>query len=365
MRKFLQLLFVVLVVTALALPVIAQDDEIVVDTEWVCPEEYAGQTLNVYNWASYIGESTITDFEALCDVDVTYDVFDTNESLIARLRTGNPGYDVAFPNDYAVAIMIREELLQPIDLDNIPNFENVAESFQGLYYDPDNEYSVPYLWGTTGVGYNAENVGELTSYMDVFTYDGPVAWLNDVRAMMAVALGVLGYNPSSQDPDELQEAKDFLLEHSDNVVAISSDDGQALLERGEVDISFEYNGDIYQLGVDCECETFEYAVPPELALVDITNLVLLTDAPNPALAQVFMDYVLDPAVNGLITSETGYATANLAAIEGEFVDEELLANSSIYPDLETMTNISFYEEVGEAEQLYNDIWDEILILVGE
>lgn len=361
MRKLSLILFLLVFAAVISVPVTAQ--ETAIETDWICPDGYAGQSLNVFNWATYIGEDTISDFEILCDVTVNYDIFDTNESLIARLRQGNPGYDVAFPNDYAVVIMQREELIQPIDLANIPNFENIAENFKGLSYDPENEYSVPYLWGTTGVGYNAEKV-EITSYMDVFEYDGPIAWIDDVRAMMAIALGVLGYNPSLQDPIELEEAKNFLLEHSNNVVAIADDDGQALLERGEIDIVVEYNGDLYQLQVDCECDTFQYAVPEELSLVDITNLVLLTDSPNPELAQVFMDYILDPAVNGAITSDTGYATANIAAIEGEFVDEDLLNSSSIYPDLETMSNIAFYEEVGEAEQLYNDIWDEILILIG-
>lgn len=362
MRQLIQIVLLIALVVLLSLPVMAQDT--VVETDWTCPEGYAGQTLNVYNWATYIGENTISDFEALCDVTVNYDTFDTNESLIARLRQGNPGYDVAFPNDYAVIIMAREELIQPIDLDNIPNFKNVAENFQGLSFDPENEYSVPYLWGTTGIGYNVEKAGEIKSLTDLFEYDGPVAWIDDVRAMMALALGVLGYNPSSQDPAELEEAKNYLLDHSDNVVAIADDDGQALLERGEVDMVVEYNGDIYQLQVDCECDMFEYVVPEELSLVDITNLVLLTDAPNPELAQVFMDYILDPAVNGAITSDTGYATANIAAIEGGFVDEELLNSTSIYPDLETMNNIQFYEEVGDAEQIYNDTWDEILILIG-
>lgn len=358
--RFFWLISVLVMVTG---PVIVQDTAI--ETEWTCPEGFAGQSLNVYNWATYIGENTIADFEALCDVTVTYDIFDTNESLIARLRQGNPGYDITFPNEYAVIVMAREGLIQPIDLEKIPNFENIADSFKGMAFDPENTYSVPYLWGTTGIAYNVENVGEISTIMDAFTYDGPVAWIDDVRGMMAFALGVLGYSPNSTDPAELEAAKDFLLENSDNVVAIADDDGQALLERGEVDIAFEYNGDIYQLQVDCECDTFAYLVPEELALVDITNMVLLTDAPNPELAHVFMDYVLDPSVNGAITSDTGYATANAAAIEGGFVDEDLLNSGSIYPDLETLKNIVFFEDVSEAEQLYNDIWDEVLILIGQ
>lgn len=349
----------------------AQDSEDVTDfdvletTTWTCPEGFEGQTLNVYNWSTYIGDTTISDFEALCGVTVTYDVYDSNESLISRLRQGNPGYDVAFPTEYAIVVMSREGLIQPIDLENIPNFENVADRWKGLSFDPENEYSVPYLWGSFGVGYNTERVdGPITSWEQVFEHDGPVAWIEDQRSMMAVALILLGYEASTTDPDEIAEARDFLLERSSNVVVFADDDGQTLLERGEVDIALEYNGDMYQLIVDCECDTYSYAIPEEGSIADIAGMVVPTDAPNPQLAQVFMDYILDPVVNAAIVNYTLYATPNQAAIDSGLIDADFLANPAITPDEAAMENLVFLEDVSEAEQFYNDAWDELRILAG-
>src|SRR5690606_32376433 len=190
MRKWL----VVWLLLCLALPVFAQDEFVeptADDIQWTCPAGFEGQTLNVYNWTTYIGETTIQDFERLCGVTVNYDNFDTNEQMVARLRQGNPGYDIVFANEYIIPIMIREGLVQEIDLANIPNIENVAERWRGLDFDPENRYTVPYLWGTTGVAYNVEKVGEINSWEDVFNYDGPVAWIADIRTMFSVALKML------------------------------------------------------------------------------------------------------------------------------------------------------------------------------
>lgn len=333
---------------------------------WVCPEGFEGQTLSVYNWATYIGANTIADFEETCDVSVIYDVYESNEDLIARLRQGNPGYDIAIPSDYAVAIMIRDELLQPIDLDKIPNFANVGEDFKDLPFDPGNQYSVPYLWGTVGIGYNITNVGEeITSWGQIFDYEGRVAWIDDVRVMMSVALLMLGLDPNSTDPADIEAARDYLIANGGNVIALAGDDGDALLAQNEVDIAVEYNGDVFQRITECACEDYVYVVPVEGTIVDIASLVILNDAPNPALAEVFMDYILHPQVSADLTNELFYSTPNQASVDLGLVNEELLANPAVNPPAELRENLFFTQEVGDAEQLYNDAWDEVKILVGQ
>jgi spermidine/putrescine transport system substrate-binding protein len=332
---------------------------------WECPEGFEGQSLNVYNWATYIGDNTIANFEALCDVSVTYDTYDSNESLVARLQQGNPGYDVAFPNDYIIPQMIREGLVQPIDLGRIPNFANILPEFLNPVFDPENEYTVPYLWGTTGIAYNVEAVGgEITSWTQLYDHDGPVAWLEDPRTMISVALLMLGYNPNSADPDEIAEARDFLIERGDNVVAIAADDGDALLVLGEVDIAVEYGGDIFQLIEDCECDDYAYAIPEEGSILDIATMVLLTDGPNPDLAHVFIDYILDPQVHADITNGTAYPTPNAAALEQGLIREDFLTNPAVTPDEEVRANMYFLEDIGDAQQDYQDAWDEVTILIG-
>lgn len=357
-----KVLFVIVFAALIVGGSFAQSD---VTTEWTCPEGYAGQTLNVYNWATYIGEDTVANFEALCDVTVNYDVYESNEAIIARLRQGNPGYDIAFPNEYAVSIMIRDGLLETINKDNIPNFANVAERWRGFEFDLENDYGMPYLWGTTGVAYDVNSVTEtITSWTQVFEYDGRITWIDDTRTMLSLAMLLEGMDPNSTDPEEIAAARDFLLANGANVVSIADDDGDALLARGEVDIALEYSGDIYQLMVDCECDDYAYVIPDEGSIVDMTFMVVPVDAPNPELAEVFMDYILDPAVNAQIVNDTFYATPNQAAIDSGLIPDELLNNPAVFPSDEAMENLYFLADVTDVEQVYNDAWDEILIFIG-
>lgn len=333
---------------------------------WTCPEGFEGQTLSVYNWATFIGETTISNFEALCGVRVIYDVYDSNETMIAALRTGNPGYDIGVPTDYATSIMIRDGLIQTINLEDIPNFANVIPMFTDQPFDPGNQYSVPYLWATTGIAYHTGRVGaEITSWRQLFEYDGPVAWLDDPRTMLSVALLLLGHDPNSVNPDEINAARDFLIANSGNVRAIAQDDGDTLLETGEVDIAVEYNGDIFQLGDRCGCDDFAYVIPVEGSIEDISNLVIFTGAPNPALAHVFLDFMLDPHVGAEVTNFTQYATINQRSIDLGLIDQALLDDPAITPNPETLENLFFFADVGaEGEQLYNDAWDEVKINIG-
>jgi spermidine/putrescine transport system substrate-binding protein len=340
----------------------AQDD---MATEWTCPEGFAGQTLSVYNWSTYVAEDTISNFEALCGVTVVYDVFENNEALLARLRQGNPGYDIVVPTDYMVAIMVAEELLLPLDKSMIPNFANLTPELVNAGFDPDNQHSVPYQWGTQGFGYNLERTGEpITTWEQFFAYDGPVAWLEDMRAMLGVGLLLLGYDPNSQNPDEIAEAAQFLMERGGNVVTIAGDDGQAFLERGDVDVTVEFSGDIFQVIADCECDTIGYAIPEEGGVVWVDNLAIPTGAPNVALAHAFIDYILDPQVGADISNYTAYASPNQAAIDAGLIDQALLDNPGIYPTAETLARLFFVEEVPDAEVDYLDAWEEIRIALS-
>ena len=334
--------------------------------DWTCPEGYEGQSLSIYNWTTYIAEDTVSNFEKLCDVSVTYDTFPTDDDMLARIRQGNPGYDVVVPSATTLTTMIAEGLVEPIDKANIPNFANVDRTFAGLPFDPDNSYSVPYQWGTIGIGYNREAVGgDITTWDDVFSYDGAVSWLEDVRPMLGVGLLKLGYDPNSSNPGEVNEAKDYLVDNSANVVYINQDDGQEVLVRGEADIVVEYSGDIFQIIDECECDTYAYVIPEDGANFWIDNLAVPVDAPNPALAEVFMDYILDAQVGADISNYTAYGSPNTAATEAGLIDAELLADPGIYPSEETRAGLFFVEQDAEREELYNQAWDELRIFVGE
>lgn len=358
MRK---LLFAMGVAALAAAPmmVMAQDAEL---EPWACPEGFEGQTLSVYNWSTYVAEDTISNFEALCGVTVNYDVFGNNEEVIARLRQGNPGYDIVVPTDYAVTILAAEGLLEELDQANIPNLANVTETLLDQPFDPGNVFSVPYQWGTIGIGYNVNAFPDgITSWSQLWAYEGSVAWLDDQRGVMGVALNLLGLDPNTQEPADIEAARDYLIENGGNVQVFAADDGQAQLLAGNVDATIEYNGDIFQLNVECECEDYAYVVPEEGAQLWMDNLVIPAGAPNKALAEVFIDYILDPQVGADISNYTAYGSPNQAAIDAGLIDEELLSNPGIYPPEEIMMNLYSLIDVPDAEVDYSLAWDEVKV----
>ena len=335
-------------------------------SSWTCPEGFEGQQLSVYNWATYIAEDTIPNFEELCGVTVLYDTFPTDDDMLAKIRQGNPGYDLVVPSSTVLSLMIAENLVEPLNLENIPNFANLSDTFTGLPFDPDNTYSAPYQWGTMGIGYNTETVeGGVTSWDDVFAYDGPVSWLEDIRGMMGVGLLKLGLDPNSSNPEEITEAKDYLIENGSNVVYMNQDDGQEVLVRGEADIVVEYSGDIFQIIDECDCDTYAYVIPEEGTLFWVDTLVVPTGAPNKALAEVFIDYLLDPQVSADISNYTAYGTPNRVALEEGLIDPDLAGDPGIYPSEETQARLFFVAQDPERAKLYNDAWDELRIFVGQ
>lgn len=362
MRK----LVFIIVLLALALPVAAQD------SGWTCPEGFEGQQLNVFNWTTYIGLTTMDDFAAACGITYTYDNYDGDDALVSRLRQGNPGYDIVVPSDYMVPVMREEGLLQPLEIEKIPNFVNLSTDMQETAYDPDAEYAIPYLLGSWGVGYNVAAVAnrlgegvEFESWEQFFNYEGPVAWVDEPRAMLPIALLLLGFDPNSEDADEIEAAKQYLIEHSDNVIAIASDDGQELLVRGEVEMAVEYNGDIYQLNLDCACEDYNYIVPVEGSGYSSGFIAIPVGAQNPELARVFIDFILDPQNAANIANDTAYPTPNQAAIDAGLIQPELLESPILYPSEEAREHMFFLLYISEeAEQLYNDAWDEIKLAVA-
>jgi spermidine/putrescine transport system substrate-binding protein len=358
MRKEL----IVILITLLALGGVALAQE----GSWACPAGFEGQTLSVYNWTTYIAEDTIGNFEELCDVSVIYDTYPSDDDMLARIRQGNPGYDIVVPSGSVVYLMVEEGLLEPLEYENIPNIANIDPTFKGLDFDTDNTFTVPYQWGTIGIGYNVSTVGkEIASWTEMFEYDGPVSWIEDVRATMGIALLMLGFDPNTGDPDEISAARDFLVENGGNVVYLNQDDGQEVLLRGEADIVVEYSGDIFQIMDECECDDYAYVIPEEGTNFWVDNLGIPTDAPNKALAEVFIDYILDAQVGADISNYTAYGSPNQGAIDAGLIDSELLDDPGIYPEAETQAGLFFIVQDSALEQLYNDAWDEVRIFVGQ
>jgi spermidine/putrescine transport system substrate-binding protein len=386
-RKLTLLIFSGLLALAPGYALLAQDEEEVSDecpvdhvpeTTWTCPAELVGSTntLTWFQWETYEGPCTRQDFATLCELQdgVAHVSMGSNEELISKLGLGNPGYDLATPTGKNIPEMVRDSLLEPIDLTQIPNFANVSEFLKDPTYDPGNLYSVPYQWFTLGIGYNIEAVGEeITSWEQVWNYDGNVGWLEDPRFMLGYALNLLGYDPNTTNEDEIFAARDYLLDHSSNLRTIHPDDGQERLVSGELDIVVEFMGDIYQKIIECDSNPdlncagkFAYSIPEEGAIIAVDNLVIPAGAPNPALAMAFMDYILDPVVSASISNYTAYATPNQAAIDQGLISEDLLSSPIIYPSEEVSARLFSVVDAGpEANRFYNDAWTELKSLLGQ
>ncbi|NJL94698.1 MAG: spermidine/putrescine ABC transporter substrate-binding protein [Anaerolineae bacterium] len=358
MHKVLVTLWVASLLLVGAARVGAQGDA----SEWQCPAGFEGQTLRILSFTQYIGEDIIPRFEELCGVTVEYDATDSSEAVLLLLRERTAPYDIIVPSGDVLGRMINEGLLYELNQENIPNLANLSEAFADPIYDPGNRYSIAYVWGLLAVGYNAELIEEpITSWYDVFNYDGPVAWQDDLRMMLGTALMLLGYDPSTTNPDEIAEARDFLIENSENVVTVAGDDGQVLLEQFVVDIAIEWNGDIVQLAADCECDDFRFVIPEEGALTYVDNLAIPANAENPALAEVFMDFILDPHIGAENINYIAYGTPNQAALDLELVDEALLNDPTVYPPAETFETLQTAMDIPEVEDLYFEAWNEVLL----
>jgi spermidine/putrescine-binding protein len=325
-------------------------------------EQELADKLYLYNWSEYIDPEIFDDFEAEFGVQVIEDTFASNEELLAKLQAGATGYDLIVPSDYMVEIMIGEELLAKFNAENIPNLSNLDAKFTDPPFDPGMEYCIPYQWGTTGIGYNADEFDEAPdSWAYLFDPDvaadfaGKMTMLNDSRESIGAALKYLGYSLNSTDEAQLNEAKEILLQQKPWVYAYDSDQFEDLLSADEVLLGHGWSGDYFTAAVDDE--RIWYTIPKEGAVIWVDNLCIPKSAPNAYTAEVFINYLLRPEVGAAITNYTWYASPNAAA--EEFIDAEVLEEPAIYPPPDVFDRLEWIEDVGDATPLYERIWTEV------
>ena len=320
----------------------------------------AGQVLNIYNWDTYIDPVVLTDFEREFGVKIRYDLYENNEAMLATVQAGSTDYDLVVPSDYMVEIMRGEGLLAPLDKNNIPNFQNLDSAFLSPAYDPGNRYCVPYQWGTLGIGYNAKATGrEITSIEDLFdtAFAGRVALLDDARETLGIVLLHLGYSPNTTNSAEIAQARDFLIEHSDQIAEYAPDTGQDLLADGTVDVAFEWSGDIFQVMADNA--DLRYVIPQEGSLIWTDNLCILATAPHKEMAEKFINYVLKPEVGAAISNYIRFGSPNRAALP--LLNREDRDNPAIYPSNQVQQRLFYLVNVGTATTgLYEAAWAEVL-----
>jgi len=314
--------------------------------------------LNIYNWSDYIGDDTVAGFETEFGVKVNYDTYEDNERMLAKLTSGATGYDVVVPTSYMVDIMVKQNLLAPLDHALIPNMKGVTPALLDTPFDPGNRYSVPYQWGTTGFGYNSSHVtGEIDSW-DVLwdsKYKGKITMLDEMRGLLSAALKRLGYSLNTTVEKELMAAKQLLLDQKPLLKAYVNAPVKSLLISGEVWLSQLWSGDVFM--AQAENPDLRYCIPKEGCEVWTDNLVIPKTAPHKYTAQIWLNYTLRPDVSAGISDAVHYASPVEKA--KQYINRSDLKNPGIYPDKATLGRLEFAKDVGEATRIYDRIWLEL------
>ncbi|MCB0244596.1 MAG: spermidine/putrescine ABC transporter substrate-binding protein [Anaerolineae bacterium] len=317
----------------------------------------------MFNWTDYIDPDLYGEFEEASGVRVIEDNYSSNEELLAKLQGGSAGYAVIVPSDYTVGIMIEEGLLAKLDHANIPNLSNLADRFTQVPYDPGSVYCVPYMWGTTGFGYDSTKVDPPASWSVFFEPDpnsdiyGRVTMLDDPRESFAAALAYLGYDINTTDEAQLNEAKDALIRAKAQLAGYDSDTYEDLVASGENLLAHGWNGD-FLLAME-DNENIAYVTPKEGGVVFVDNLCIPASAtPEQKLAgEMLINFLLEPEVAARNSEFIYYASPNKAA--EAFLPEDFLNDTSIYPPAEVLDKLQYLEPVGEAESIYQRLWDEV------
>lgn len=330
-------------------------------------------TINVYNWGEYIsnGDDDSLDinalFEELTGIRINYTQFDTNESLYAKLKSGGTTYDVIFPSDYMVSRMIDEDMLEPLDFENIPNFQYISEKFKNPSYDPENLYSVPYTWGTVGLIYNYDMLGFDPDSWDIMwdeTYAKQILQFSNSRDAFAIALLRLGYSINTEDKLELDQAAQMLKEEKPMVQAYVMDQIFDKMQGNEAAIAPYYAGDaINMMAVN---DSLRFVIPKEGTNLFFDAVCIpkhKEDTEESRLrklaSEMYINFLNEPDIAAANIEYIQYSTPNDAALA--LLDEETRNNPIAYPSDEVLENTEVYVNLSEDTNLYLDqLWTQIM-----
>jgi spermidine/putrescine-binding protein len=328
------------------------------------PAAPTSKELNLYGWSDYVPQQMLDDFTAKYGIKVNYDTYSSNEEMLAKIQAGASGYDLVIPSDYTVTIMLRQNLLMPIDLAQLPNFKNLDPRFTNKDYDPGNKYSIPYQWGTTALAYDKTKVPfEPKKWADLWDpqFKGKLVMLDDEREVTGMALEVLGFDRNSTDATQLEQAKQKLIELKPNIVLFNSDDPETALITGEAVAGLVYNGNAAL--AKAENPNIEYICPEEGCGLWFDNLAIPAGAPHADAAMAFMNFLLEPQESILITKEFPYSNPNAAALDYLKTNDPATYDtymnfSATNPPATFLANAATIKDVGDATGLYDQLWTE-------
>lgn len=320
-------------------------------------EGYTGKdTLTIYNWGDYIDPELLDEFQKETGIKVIYQTFDSNEAMMTKIEQGGTTFDVSVPSEYAIDKMKQENLLLPLDKSKLPNLKYIDPSFLNLSFDPDNQYSIPYFWGTVGIVYNPELTDlKFNSWEDLWdpSLRNQILLLDGAREVIGMGLNSLHYSLNDTNEEHLQAAKAKLDSLTPNVKAIVGDEIKLLLANEEAAVGLVWSGDASE--IMSENEKLDYVVPEEGSNLWFDNMVIPKTARNIEGAHQFINFMLDPEHAAQNAEYVGYSTPNAKALE--FLPEEISGDQRFYPDKELTEKLEVYQNLGKKMLAhYNELF---------
>lgn len=354
LKKFLALTCSTLLLSSLFLGCGPKKDE-------GATQDKNSNVLYVYNWGDYIDPELLTKFKEETGIDVKYDVYDTNEIMYQKLNSGNVSYDIVIPSDYMIEKMKNEDMLAKIDYSNIPNYKYIGEQFKKLAYDPTDEYSVPYMWGTVGIIYNTKRVSDPVDSWNILwnpKYKDQVIMPDSVRDAMAVAEKKLGYSLNTENLDQIEDAKKELMTQKKDglILAYMVDQVKDAMVGGEASLAVAWSGDAVTM-IERNPD-LAYAIPKEGSNKWFDAIAIPKNAKHKENAEKFINFLCDPENAEQNVEYIGYSTPNTAAYE--LLPEDIKNDKVAYPDEESLKNCEVFIDLpSKILRKYDEAWLEI------
>lgn len=314
--------------------------------------------LNLFIWSEYMPHEIIKQFEKETGIKVNYNVYSSNEEMLAKLSAGATGYDLSVASDYMVEIMQKQDLLDPVEKENLANLSNLDPQYLDQKFDPGNKYSIPYMWGNVAIAVNEDKVKEeVTSFEDLWKpeFKNSLVVLDDQRILIGIGNKLQGESMNATDSKVIQKSKDLLLELLPNIKAYDSDSPKTLLVNGEAKAGIVWGAEAYL--AEKENPSIKTVLPSEGSNIWMDNFVIPKGSPNKENAQAFIDFILEPEVSAKIIEDFPYANPNAEA--HKLIDEDILNHPAVYSDEEFLENSEIFVDIEDAIVEYDRVWSEI------
>lgn len=314
--------------------------------------------LNVFNWSEYLPQSVIDKFEENYNVKVNYSTFSSNEEMLAKLMAGSSNYDLVVSSDYMVDILAKQNLIQPIDLNNISNFKNLDKNLINLDFDKGNKYSVPYMWGDACIVYDSRKVKkEIKGFSDLWdtSFKNSIVVLDDQRAIIGMALQKNGYSINDTNLEHLNKAKNDLIALQPNIKAYDSDSPKTLLINGEASIGYVWGAEAYLAKL--ENPYLKVVIPKEGLFLQQDNFVMPKGAKEKQAAEQFINFILSPEISAEISESFPYANPNIEA--HKLMDKSVLSDIAVYPPSAAVKKGEYLKDIGDNTKYFDKIWSQI------